>query len=1135
MAIKTSESSIQGLGSLSADAIIISGSEPDQGYDVTLNLGVSDDSYWTSLPVTFSNITSLTGTSNITINPNAGYAISSSIYSSEQAIASNPTYFSNVVFTDNGTPGQPSNTVNVEITWVTTSLTQDLNLVISNFQTAQTHVGSEIYQAQITVNCNSSINTSVSTEFNVYNIESQLTSSTHTLQSLLQPNTNYLVAVVNIELAASANLAFYSDPYISIQAQANDDLSDNYSTTSVVTGSQIVVSIYYNSEQIGSNSQIDIDSNGIDSIQINCEAQQPQLYAVDSNGIQASTFTYPDNDPNNGLTTQHIQIPIVHVLANVGQYGSLNFTGQESGLQNLTYTPPAEGSTGTGYIEFDLPDNAADQPDRQCSIYLETYLGSGQAGTTVIFINQLHGQYVSLFDVSEPNGYSPGFIGTAGLSKTLTLDIDYSSSASGFLWSSIITNPDTALTQLQSNTFPYLQVEPYQNLQATPSTDWFNVVSLTIAGSKLYISYTISENAEPNSRGIMLTGLHPFASELSSSFIIVQDSGWNPAVDTITFKNPSSAQFSLYGMPPNNVIGSFPPPTPQNITTVVENVYNGFNYYSGNGIVVSNQDDSITLLLKVAGAPLIETPTVYTLSPDGDLTSLSTIAVYPGPSAALVEFGTNTTATYEYYINLQLPDNNSTQDFDQILHVAHPNASSSISAADTVTDSIIIRKSATNSVSFNPNYAGTYDNSSIGDLNLYYANSDGSALSLTRPMYSTNGLTPKLRLETVIQYEVSQNGGDYNSTILYQAGLGEDNIDDLTETQGIYGFKNLHVDTDPLPNTNTGIVHFGFDIEPNTLSGAPEQGQTKYIEYRIGCYPSTSSFQFETTSTVNAELPSDVFTIEHHANAYFGAPQVKLKGVNVVLEDPDNYITQAPATNLQIDYSYLIQSNFSNVANIFSTDTSAEGNISSVSEYIFAYSQVQYDTSGDGNAGYVGNENNTLNLAGIILSNNLVSGNVASGNNVQGNPFVLKLGFDVPGVDLSQMTIKYHKYGVLGTSTEFGSNDANEYSAENYLTGPTSTGHGAESGGVVYNRMLKARLTDDSVSLGNDYKNTLEVHFSEFVDTPSTFAGGLGNSVPDLNPYGYYYEFEIITPIASITANVWYAGSFAGVWYNPAN
>ena len=46
------------------------------------------------------------------------------------------------------------------------------------------------------------------------------------------------------------------------------------------------------------------------------------------------------------------------------------------------------------------------------------------------------------------------------------------------------------------------------------------------------------------------------------------------------------------------------------------------------------------------------------------------------------------------------------------------------------------------------------------------------------------------------------------------AGLGEDNIDDLTETQGIYGFKNLHVDTDPLPNTNTGIVHFGFDIEP---------------------------------------------------------------------------------------------------------------------------------------------------------------------------------------------------------------------------------------------------------------------------------------------------------------------------------
>jgi len=124
---------------------------------------------------------------------------------------------------------------------------------------------------------------------------------------------------------------------------------------------------------------------------------------------------------------------------------------------------------------------------------------------------------------------------------------------------------------------------------------------------------------------------------------------------------------------------------------------------------------------------------------------------------------------------------------------------------------------------------------------------------------------------------------------------------------------------------------------------------------------------------------------------------------------------------------------------------------------------------------------------------------------------------------------------VLGTSTEFGSNDANEYSAENYLTGPTSTGHGAESGGVVYNRMLKARLTDDSVSLGNDYKNTLEVHFSEFVDTPSTFAGGLGNSVPDLNPYGYYYEFEIITPIASITANVWYVGSFAGVWYNPAN
>ena len=131
--IDTKEISVQGIGNLSADPTVTSGSTPSLGHEITVE--IDDSEFYTSPGFFYLNQTNTTSgvLGTFVISPKPGCSISASDFSTISITEYLISPITTIVFTDQGTAGNPSNTVLVTINCITQTLTQDLNISIDNF------------------------------------------------------------------------------------------------------------------------------------------------------------------------------------------------------------------------------------------------------------------------------------------------------------------------------------------------------------------------------------------------------------------------------------------------------------------------------------------------------------------------------------------------------------------------------------------------------------------------------------------------------------------------------------------------------------------------------------------------------------------------------------------------------------------------------------------------------------------------------------------------------------------------------------------------------------------------------------------------------------------------------------------
>lgn len=209
------EFSVQGIGALQVDAVVLSGTTPALGGNVQVSF--TGGGNWSSTGFSSYNITSLPSTGTFTIIPDAGYAVSAVDFTASYTVS----WISSITFVDNGTPGVASNTITGTITFDTSqaisstaplsaTVTLDViaapsliewsaDIVVNGVFGVNTEIGGSI---SITSSYSSLSVVSSSNNQIVYNITKLVSAGSNEVLNLLYtPSFNVLGATPNVDFS----------------------------------------------------------------------------------------------------------------------------------------------------------------------------------------------------------------------------------------------------------------------------------------------------------------------------------------------------------------------------------------------------------------------------------------------------------------------------------------------------------------------------------------------------------------------------------------------------------------------------------------------------------------------------------------------------------------------------------------------------------------------------------------------------------------------------------------------------------------------------------------------------------------------------------------------------------------------
>ena len=588
--IDFNEFSIQGIGNLTSNATVQSGTVPGTGFDVNITMSpcssvpnlFSASNFYQANVIDNLNTFVNANAATVTITPSANYCIAAADFTADFPNVTLPSGVDSIIFSDTTTPYAFDNevvaTFNLQTNFTLSSdFTIDVPICVTPVLLPIN------YEAVINVNGDfySTVPMTVS-----YNFGSGLTSpsivpfgSTATSQSYLFTATipqNYNGSLIDITVLNGSNV-FTSDPTVAftdVTSTTPNTISPEQQNYNFNTNHQphLNSSVQIDYTPISTN-QSTIDNNNTIEITTNFIGQFLQF--VNSNFTTGLPTAMPGSiiiDTLGGSFTYGVSTNAGNYTATIDSdpdniINNLSFVQNTS---NLSLSTPNTTTTPLGMVQIDVNPNTGstalsatikitsdNNPLLQDTLVINQPLGfelNATAAWSMSMLNtfnQLDGYYFGDTNLPVSGSNSSTLIQNAFQENLNVAPFIYPSQgnvtlAGGLGSSSTITilithNADSA----QSSTF--LTLSDISFIDTGDGTNWVNVDNFSfnsVGNNGLPDGGFIDLNIDPNTTGTIRSLTvqipHPHNSSFTDSIIITQAQGFVSGVNTVVFKEPTS-------------------------------------------------------------------------------------------------------------------------------------------------------------------------------------------------------------------------------------------------------------------------------------------------------------------------------------------------------------------------------------------------------------------------------------------------------------------------------------------------------------------------------------------------------------------------------------------------------------------
>ena len=553
--LDVNEFSVQGIGKLSIDATVASGTTPNIGGNVVVTF--SGGSNWTTTGFSIYNQSSFPSTGTFTIEPVGAYGISAADFSALSLTL--PLWISSITFADTGTPSLSNNTVTGTITFDATSsagssftsgtsLTDDITLAVTVQPALVSYKATLIVNGVFYTSDGPQDVVASAATYSTYNlISSTNLQKVYEIEKFVVPGVT--TKIVDYVYSPGPNVITGS-PNVNYSVQPGE--LAQYQESIQAPGVQIGVSNY----AIPSNNYTIEVNYTTNSLAVVDEANEITVNLNSSQGVcffdtTQSTYALPDNG---GIVT----IPIQN---NLGPF-NVTFSGgiAASGVVNNTNTIDNTTSGGQSFLSLDLTENTS---------------GSNITGTIKLFSNG-NTTTTENDSINVEQGLASTVNTTAALkdiytnangapSSQWTYAYPPANSTAGYYsdLNGTGTNPkvDASTTEIvvRAEVGNFLSPgglnDNFSIAYSDPNnTGWITDQGFTAAGGSQsqysgFANKFYDITAQPVSgaeRTAIITYPHPNDPALTSSVTITQEAGYDASTNTLAFSNTTNTSPYTY-------------------------------------------------------------------------------------------------------------------------------------------------------------------------------------------------------------------------------------------------------------------------------------------------------------------------------------------------------------------------------------------------------------------------------------------------------------------------------------------------------------------------------------------------------------------------------------------------------------
>ena len=559
--LDVNEFSVQGIGKLSIDATVASGTTPQSGGNVTVTF--SGGNNWTSTGFAIQNTANFPSTGSFTIEPLPGFGISANDFTNALTQVTLPSHISSITFTDTTTAGLHNNDVTGTITFDTTSSTATSftagsvvsNNIVLSITAQQALV---LYKANLVINGVFHTSNGVQDEltchanYTTYNlISSTNLKRVYEIEKYVIPNV--ATKVVDYSYTPGPNIITAGNPYINYDIQPGELAlyQENIqapgfqfsSYNNTIPSNAYVVQAEYTATGLATvdeDNEITINLNSAEGVCFFNTTQNP--YALPDNG---GIVTIP---VQNNLGAFNVSFSGGIAASGVIVSSNTSITNSGNSFVTLDLAENTSGSNITGVINLFSNSNTTTTPND--SINVEQGLAStvNVTGALQAVYTDVNGQQSTqwTYDYPPTNSIAGYYNALDGSSSNPKLD----AAASQIIINAEVGNFLFVGSSTYGDNFTIVYSDPNNaGWLGSTTSSFFGAPTGGQSQYSFSVQKILSVDQNPAGgaeRSATITYPHPNDPTLTDSITITQEAGYDSTTNTLAFSNTTNSSPYAY-------------------------------------------------------------------------------------------------------------------------------------------------------------------------------------------------------------------------------------------------------------------------------------------------------------------------------------------------------------------------------------------------------------------------------------------------------------------------------------------------------------------------------------------------------------------------------------------------------------